>query len=113
MSFVKRDENSRITSVFDRRVEQIGEELPADHPDITEFLDRMGRTAPIREDLDRSDSAMDRVLEDLIDCLIENRVILVNDLPAEALEKIGRRRSLRADMQAVAGLLSDDTDKII
>ena len=39
--------------------------------------------------------------------------IIAAHMPAEALEKIGRRRSLRADMQAVAGLLSDDTDKII
>ncbi len=113
MPFVKRDENGQVTAVFDRRLEQVGEELPADHPDITDFLARMGRTQPMREDLDRSDPAMGRVLEDLIECLIEKRLILVSDLPSEALQKISHRRGLREDMQEMTGLLSNDTDKII
>ncbi len=113
MPFVKRDENGLITAIYDRRVQQVGEELRADDPEITNFLERMGRTSPMRENLDRSDPAMIRVLEDLIECLIEKRLILVTDLPPDALRKISRRRGLREDMQAMAGLLSDDTDKII
>ena len=113
MPFVKRDANGAISAIYDRRERQIGEELPADHPEISEFLRRVGRTAPLRENLDRSDSAMGRVLEDLIHCLIEKRLILVTDLPTEALNKISQRRDLREEMHAVAGLLSDDTDKII
>lgn len=56
---------------------------------------------------------MGRVLEDLIDCLIDKRLIFVTDLPSDALQKISQRRDLRKEMQAVAGLISDDTDKII
>ena len=66
MPFVKRDESGAISAIYDRRERQIGEELAADHPEISEFLERLGRTAPIRENLDSSDSAMGRVLEDLI-----------------------------------------------
>ena len=113
MPYVKRDENGLITAIYDRRVQQVGEELPADHPEITAFLERMGRTSMMRENLDQSDPAMGRVLEDLIECLIEKRLILVSDLPLDALQKISRRRTLREDMHAVTGLLSDDTDKII
>ncbi len=113
MPFVKRDESGSITAIYDRRVKQVGEELAADHPEITAFLERMGRTLPMRENLDRSDSAMSRVLEDLIECLIEKRLILITDLPPDALKKISDRRNLREDMQSLAGLLSDDTDKII
>jgi len=113
MPFVKRDESGAISAIYDRRERQIGEELAADHPEISEFIERLGRTAPIRENLGSSDSAMGRVLEDLIDCLIEKRLILVTDLPSDALSKISQRRDLRQEMQAMAGLLSDDTDKII
>ncbi|MDP6474702.1 MAG: hypothetical protein QF449_07290 [Alphaproteobacteria bacterium] len=113
MPFIKRDENGEITAIYDRRVQQVGEELPPDHPEITQFLERMGRTTAMREGLDRSDPAMGRVLEDLIECLIEKRLILITDLPSEALNKISQRRNFREDMQAVTGLLSDDTDKII
>ena len=113
MPFVKRDENGTITAIFDRRERQIGEELLADHPEITVFLERMGRTVPIYENLGRSDSAMGRVLEDWIDCLIDKRLILVTDLPSDALQKISQRRNLREELQAVAGLLSENTDKII
>ncbi len=98
MPFVKRDENGLITAIYDRRVEQLGEELPADYPEITGFLERVGRTSPMCENLDRSDPAMGRVLEDLIECLIEKRLILVTDLPSEALNKISQRRNLREDM---------------
>jgi hypothetical protein len=113
MPFVKRDETGAIAAIFDRRERQVGEKLPANHPEITEFLERVGRTAPLRENLGRSDSSMGRVLEDLIDCLIDKRLILVTDLPSDALQKISQRRDLRKEMQAVAGLISDDTDKII
>lgn len=113
MPFVKRDKTGAIAAIFDRRERQVGEELPANHPEITEFLEHVGRTAPLRENLSRSDSSMGRVLEDLIDCLIDKRLILVTDLPSDALQKINQRRDLRKEMQAVAGLISDDTDKII
>ena len=91
MPFVKRDENGLITAIYDRRVEQLGEELPADYPEITGFLERVGRTSPMRENLDRSDPAMGRVLEDLIECLIEKRLIC------------RRRRSIRSASGAISG----------
>jgi hypothetical protein len=113
MPFVKCDETGAIAAIFDRRERQVVEELPANHPKITECLERVGRTTPLRENLGRSDSSMGRVLEDLIDCLIDKRLIFVTDLPSDALQKISQRRDLRKEMQAVAGLISDDTDKII
>ena len=113
MPFVKRDESGAITAIYDRRERQVGEELPADHPEITTFLERVGRTAPMRENLDKSDSNMGRVLEDLIDCLINKRLIMVTDLPSDALNKISQRRDMRKELRAVSALLSDDSDKIV
>lgn len=113
MPFVKRDENGAITAILDGDDGQDGEELAADHPEISAFLERLGRTAPIRENLDNSDSNMGRVLEDLIECLVEKRLILVTDLPSDALNKISQRRDMRKDLRAEMDLLSDDSDKII
>ena len=56
---------------------------------------------------------MGRVLEDLIECLVEKRLILVTDLPSEALNKISQRSDMREELRAVTDLLSDDSDKII
>ena len=42
MPFVKRDESGAISAIYDRRERQIGEELAADHPEISEFLERLG-----------------------------------------------------------------------
>ncbi|MBT5675798.1 MAG: hypothetical protein HOJ07_08920 [Rhodospirillaceae bacterium] len=113
MPFVKRDGSGAITAIFDGDGGESGEELAADHPEITAFLERLGRTAPIRENLDQSDSNMGRVLKDLIECLVEKRLILVTDLPSEALNKISQRSDMREELRAVTDLLSDDSDKII
>ncbi len=110
MPFVSRDAGGAITAIFDRPSEQAAEELPADHPEISLFL---GRTEADAESLARTDAGMGRVVEDLIEILIEKRVLLLTDLPQAVLEKISRRRALRGAFFEFEGLLSADKDKII
>lgn len=64
------------------------------------------------EGLAASDLAMVRVLEDLIDLLIERNVIRFTDLPSVAREKLLRRRNLRARLQGL-DLLDDEPDGVL
>ncbi len=75
-------------------------------------LDRISRLASQSRDgspLGASDAALARVLEDLIDLLVERSVIRFTDLPEAAQQKLMTRRSLRASMRELK-LLDDDDD---
>lgn len=64
----------------------------------------------LQKKLTESDKEFIRVLEDLIDTLIERGVILLTDLPAEALEKIQQRKQTRSKLQEGSSLLDDEDE---
>lgn len=99
MPYIQRDADGRIASLQARVGEGAAEYLPADHPEILAFLaddtandvgSRSGGILSIAGDL-----RMVRVLEDLIEVLIEKRVITFTDLPEAAREKLMMRRHWR------------------
>ena len=94
MPFASRDKNGDITAIFDRANPAAVEQLPPNHPDVIAFLTRTGAPEPV-QDLFMSDAEMGRVLEDLIDCLVDKQLIVLKDLPPAALKKISYRRKLR------------------
>lgn len=63
-------------------------------------------------DLARMDAEFIRVLEDLIDVLLDKGVINLTDLPPEALDKLNRRRHARRRMRGALDLLHGDDDLI-
>jgi len=56
------------------------------------------------------DVAFIRVLEDLIDALIEKGVLRLTDLPEDAQKKLGERKGLRRRLNDDLNLLDDDED---
>lgn len=64
---------------------------------------------PTLAGLVQSDLALARVLEDLIDVLIERQVLRFTDLPQAAQDKLVQRRSLRDDVRRLQ-LLEDDEE---
>lgn len=59
-----------------------------------------------------SDAALIRVLEDLIDVLIERGLIRFTDLPPPAQEKLVQRRHWRAEMRKLSLMNHDHPDVI-
>ena len=49
----------------------------------------------LKNDLALTDNGMIRVIEDLINTLIDKNIIAINDLPVEAKDKINNRKALR------------------
>lgn len=60
--------------------------------------------------LARTDTDLARITEDLIDILIARGVIQFTDFPAEAQEKLLRRRTTRAALSRRLQLLDDGDD---
>jgi hypothetical protein len=97
MPYVKRDEQGRINAVSLQPGAGMTE-LPSSSPELLAFMHKMG----VEEStLQQSDMRLVRVLEDLIDLLIDRDVIRFTDLPLPAQEKLMERRSIRQSLGAL------------
>ena len=110
MPFVKRNADGGITAVFHERTEDTLEEVPADNIELAAFLADEGLPDMPRAEWLESDLGLARVLEDLIDVLIDKNVITFTDLPAEAQNKLLKRRGLRSSFSYVETLFSEEDD---
>lgn len=77
--------------------------IDVDHPEVVQFLDRQNAGG-----FSTSDAQFVRVLEDLIDTLIEKGVIRHTDLPAAAQQKLLSRKGMRHSLQGALNPLVDD-----
>lgn len=74
------------------------EEIPITSPELIDFMRNAGME---QSTLQQSDMRLVRVLEDLIDLLIDRDVIRFTDLPLPAQEKLMERRSMRQSLGAL------------
>ena len=94
MPFVKRDADGVIIAVFGEATEDGLDEITADDEGLLAFM-RGGDEGAAQRDMLDSDLGMVRVLEDLINLLIDKGVIRITDLPEAAQQKLLERGSLR------------------
>lgn len=115
MPYVQRDSTGKVVALYGPPPSADAEFLPATHPDVLLFLNS-GAAENLDDEeqflLASLDSKMIRVLEDLLDILIEKRVILFTDLPVEAREKILARKKTRQGLQHLSNLIGG-TDEIL
>ena len=112
MPFVLRDKAGNIAAVSDRPSGDCNEEVSASDPDLVNFLtDHVPLSAEAaRNALADSDLKMVRLVDDLIDLMIEKRVIQFTDLPAAAAEKYLQRQTARYRLQNWSNLIVDEKD---
>jgi hypothetical protein len=95
MPYVMRHADGQITSLH--RDPQPGADfLTPDDPQVLAFLD--GGTEPAHQ-FASLDADLVRVLEDLIDALIQRNVLMVTDLPVQAQQKLFNRKNVRSNMK--------------
>jgi hypothetical protein len=107
MPYVKRDPHGRILAVSQEPAEDFVE-LSAGDAALQDYLSRLGIELST---LQQSDMRLVRVLEDLIDLLIDRDVIRFTDLPLPAQEKLLERRTMRQSLGAL-NLLGSSNDTI-
>ena len=107
MFHVIRNADGTIQSLS--RQQQPGSEIVDEHcPDVLQFF-ALDATEPA---FNQADADFVRVIEDLIDTLIQKNVIRHTDLPAAAQRKMMLRKGLRNHLQGALNLLGDD-DQIL
>lgn len=104
MSFIKRDQHGKIVAVS--AISETGYKAvqPEDDAELGAFLGTLGVDA----ELTHADLDFVRVIEDLMDVLMEKQVFLFTELPAEAQAKILKRQSLRRARRGALDILEDD-----
>jgi hypothetical protein len=114
MPYVIRDADGKIVQVFDQPVTGKAEEVSTDSADYQQYLDdHAAHTAEeLREQLAASDVGMARLVEDLVDVLINKGIIKFTDLPPAAGAKYLDRQSARERLHAYKNLIVDEKDII-
>lgn len=101
-------------AVFDRPSPGRTEEIGPTEPELISFLERLALERTTQQAaFARADLEFIRVLEDLIGALLEKNVISLNDLPAEARQKVLNRSALRSMLLSHMPMIEmDDGDAI-
>ncbi|MDP6571953.1 MAG: hypothetical protein QGI06_00445 [Rhodospirillales bacterium] len=110
MPFVKRDADGKIAAVTLQATEEGPEEVPPNDPELGVFLQNTLIDAVAQRHWVESDLGLARVMEDLVDLLIEKNVFRFYDLPEAAQQKLIQRRGLRREFAYVETLFGDGDD---
>ncbi len=108
MPYIKRDAQGAVLAVSLTQETEEWIEVPVDFPALVSFNKSL---SDAESPFASSDLAMARVLEDLIDLLVDKSVIRFTDLPDAAQKKLTQRRSVRASMLKL-NLLDSEHDVI-
>ena len=111
MPYVKRDADGKIAAVYQTAAEGAEEQITADDEELKAFLTGGDQETAAKQEFMESDLGLARVLEDLIDLLIEKGTFMFTDLPPAAQKKLLERRGLRKEFAYVETLFSPDEDE--
>ncbi len=109
MPFVHKDAAGKILAVYAEPVEG-GHEVAPDDPALKAFIQSNIPSLEGEKDWAESDLALARVIEDLIEVLIDKKVIMFTDFPEGAQKKLLARRGLRKEFDLVEDLFGDGDD---
>lgn len=110
MLYVLRDQDGNITALTDRPAAN-AEPARASDPEVMKFLSLDGDNFTASDFLDESDLSTVRILEDLIDTLIDQQIIRFTDLPPAAQNKLLSRKVARS--LATPGSMDDEVENSV
>ena len=106
--YIKRDSQQNIIAISQLPQGDMTECTAENAPELLEFIQKL--KSPQQQRLEDSDSAMARVLEDVVQLLVEQGTIRFTDLPVAAQAKLLTRIELRGLKNSVN--LLDDGDNL-
>jgi|TARA_Y100000031_G_scaffold153681_2_gene199487 hypothetical protein len=103
MPFVRKDAQGKILAIYTEPVQGAHEVAPND-PALVAFIHANIPAIITDDEWMRSDLALARVIEDLIEVLIDKKLIMFTDFPEGAQKKLLDRRGLRKEFGLVEDL---------
>jgi len=113
--YVSRSNEGKIVAVSDQVIAGCSEAIDQTDEELNEFISEVA-SEKLTIDSARfiqSDLEFIRVMEDLINVLIDKNIICFTDLPNIAQQKVSHRRSIRQALNQRIDLLDDDDDFMI
>ena len=110
MPHVKRNAEGDIIAIYHQPIEDGLEEIANDDPGLQPFLQQTLVNFAIDRPWIVSDLSIVRVVEDLVDMLIERKVFLFTELPEPVQRKLLERRGLRKEFAYMDSLFGEQTD---
>lgn len=110
MPYVKRDKDNKVIAVYAEAPSEDAEYLASSHSDVIGFLNLNASEEQSLQFLTSSDYELVRVLEDLIELLIDKNIVLFTDLPFAAQHKLVQRRRARQNLREENTLMVDEDD---
>lgn len=107
--FVKRNADGLVVALSREASAECTEFVMDESDEVKNFIQGSDEKEAAVEDLAQSDLDMVRVVEDLVNLLIDSSVIRFTDLPTAAQQKLLNRRAMRDQMNPV-DLLDDGDD---
>jgi len=112
MPYVMRNAEGRIIAVLSEEVEG-SEMVGSNDPDLGKFLSADSPEQRAQRELMESDLGLIRVIEDLINVLVERGVIMFNDFPEPVQRKLLSRSGLRKEFSYVDDLFNADDNTFL
>lgn len=115
LPYIQRDSKGHISAVSAEKTAATAEWVELDAPELRAYLLALTggvHTPEVANALEESDQALIRVVDDLVNVLVEHNLIRFTDLPDAAQKKLLERQSLRESLTALR-LLGDDDQGLI
>lgn len=109
MTYVMRNVSGQIVAILSESIDG-AEEVGIHDFELKEFLARETPEEIAQKELRESDQSLIRVIEDLIDVLINNGAISFNDFPEPVQHKLLGRRGLRNRFSYVGDVFNPQND---
>lgn len=100
MLYIQRDRNGTVIALTRHPQNGQAEKASLLDDEVVAFLHQSGEIDAMSELLALSDSSLVRVIEDLIDLLIDKNIILFTELHEQARKKIVARRRVRQNLHS-------------
>lgn len=108
MLYIKRDSDYQIVAIFNKPQADAQEPTSLENPDVIEFLSSCESAQQVQ--LLQSDLQLIRVIEDLVQILLDKNIISITDFPTTVIEKLVERRGIRSKIEPMYGIIKPDMD---
>lgn len=108
MAYINRNISGEITEIFEAPQHDDQEYISLENAELIDFIKQAATNHDVKTVLSSSDVALVRVLEDLINTLIDKNVIQFTDLPLVAQSKLANREKIRGHLTSLDNLMADD-----
>jgi hypothetical protein len=107
MVFVERNAHGAIIALYHEARPNCSESLAENDPQVLSFI---GISS---EQFNSSDTSLIRVIEDLVDVMIDKNLLRLTDLPLAAQEKLLSRKTLRKRLSNSLDILIDSDQGLL